>query len=252
MKETNKGGAHISRMGTMDVRIGNLEREQKKMVSRPSKLLKIKSTYEEIEKLKESRVMHGEMFESQQKENIKSVDENMARRKAEQQRQQELAEKKLIRKLAAENHQKQRDSFVLKIHASEYRQLEKEIENKKNEMIQSRVKRQEKISLAKQQETQCSSTTQEGIQCKVKQQEIQSRANQNEVTISVLKMIESQRADLAVIHELELRSYNETSDRILSGLDIDIFALDQNADSLTSLPAVRSLDSIIDRSSNYF
>ena len=239
-------------MESMDARIANLERDNKKLVSRPSKLFKMKTTCEEIEKLKESRVMHGEMFESQHKQNIKSVDENKVRRRAEQHRRQELAEKKLIRKLVAENHKKQRDSFILKIHANECRQLEKEIESKKNDMIQFRVKRLEKLTLAKQQEIQCSSTTQEEIQCKVKQQEIQSRANQNEVTVSVLKMIESQRADLAVIHELELTTYNETSDRILSGLDIDISELEQNADSLASIPAVQSLDSIIDRSTNYF
>ncbi|KAI6654227.1 hypothetical protein LOD99_626 [Oopsacas minuta] len=211
-KEVQKGGAHLRRMETMDVQISKLEKEKKKLVSRPSKLLKMQTISEELEKLRESREKQIDMFEAQQKVNIKSVEGNKARASAEQQRLQEITHKKLALKLVTENHQKLRDSFITKVQSSERKQLDKEIEIKKNEMIQSMMK-MEHI--------------------------------QPDMLASVSKMIESQQADLKAIHEWELKCFQEISDRILGELEIEISQLDQSSAKSNSVSLVTGIDVLV-------
>ena len=168
---------------------------------------------DDLDRLKESKEKQIEMAESQQRIDLEFVEEKKHQNLGELQRAQSLNEKMLVRKLVSENHQELKESFLSKLQGGERKQLEKEIEIRKKEIIHAIM--------------------QERPTC------------QKEMTESVANMITSQRAKLAIVHELELQSYEETSQRILRDIDLEILQIQESAtDSCCSLESNSSLDAI--------
>ena len=190
----HKSEAHLHRLGSLDGEISKKKKEQRKVSTEPSELMRMQTVSEDLERLKECKEKQIEMSDTQQKLDVQLVKEKNTRVLGELRRAQELREKQLVRKLVSENHQELKGSLLAKLQSGECKQLEKEIEIKKKEIIHTIM-------------------------------QLERPACQKEMTESVANMITSQKAQLAVVHELELQSYKETSQRILRDIDLEIFQL---------------------------
>ena len=174
--------------------------------------MRMQTVSEDLDRLKESREKQVEMSDSQQRIDLQLLEEQRINNLADLEQMQKLIDKKLIRKLISQNHQELKKSFLDKLHSGERKQLQKEIEIKKREYIQSIM-------------------------------QAESPACQKEMSEKVANMITSQQAQLDAVHNRELQSYNEISQKILRALDLEILQLEgSTTDSGCSLDSHSSLD----------
>ena len=197
---------HMKRMGSIDNQISKLDKENKKLQlsasSRPSRLLRMQTTSEELEKLKETKEKQEQMFLVQKEAKSLHLQDSRVKTFDRRQKEWNLENKKFTYKLVFEYHKKQKEQFFTRQHSNDLKQLEKEIVIWKNKMIQLLLG--EDMTLG-------------------------------QVTEKVCKMIEGYRTDLHRVHGLELKCFEETSEDILLSLDKEMQEMTIQLDSVSSL-----------------